>query len=156
MRLALDHDDVKSGFAVGKAAALADWAFRKERREGDRLVAAVRALKWQRENPERAKAIARKYDAKPDVRARVAQAQKRRRVERHRAEGRVFACQLPGCGAQFCRVPGVRGMGLHPRFCTPGHYVTIRKRQKADPAKRRACSTCGERGHNRRRCTRGA
>ena len=47
MRLALDHDDVKSGFAVGKAAALADWAFRKERREGDRLVAAVRALKWQ-------------------------------------------------------------------------------------------------------------
>ena len=156
MKLDLEYDDIKTGFAVGRAARMADWLFRKERREGDRLVALVRSLKWQHDNPERRRAIARKYAAKPDVRARQIQANKRRRHARHRAEGQVFTCQLEGCGAQFCRVPGVRGLGLHPRFCRPAHYVIWRTRQKADPAKRRACSLCGGKGHNRRRCPRGA
>ncbi len=154
MKLDLDHDDVKSGFAIGKVARMAEWLFRKERREGDKVVARVRSLKWQRENPERRRANANRYAAKPDVIARGLRLSKKRRAARHRADGKVFTCQLEGCGAQFCRVPGVRGMGMHPRFCTSSHYTVWRARQKADPAKRRTCSVCGGKGHNRRRCPR--
>jgi hypothetical protein len=137
MRLDLDYEDVKTGFAVGKAAAMAEWSFRRELREFEPFVNRLRVLKWQRENPDRKRAKGRRYAAKPVVRARGLAAQKRRRMERHRAEGKVFTCQLEGCGAQFCRVPGVRGMGMHPRFCRPGHYATWYSRQKANQAKRR-------------------
>lgn len=156
MRLALDHEDIKSGFSVGKAARMADWVFRREVREGEVVINRLRVLKWQRENPERKRANARRYAAKPAVAARGLAAGKRRRAERHRAEGKVFTCQLEGCGAQFCRLPGARGLGMHPRFCTPSHYATWYDRQKADPAKRRTCSVCGGKGHNRRRCPRAA
>lgn len=157
MRLHLDHNDIKTGFAVGKAAAIADWAFRKEVRDFAAVVNRLRALKWQRDNPKRRKANANRYAAKPDVVARSLELSRRRRAARHRAEGKVFTCQLEHCGAQFCRVPGMRGMGMHPRFCTPGHYATWYDRQhRGDPAKQRTCSVCGGKGHNRRGCARGA
>jgi hypothetical protein len=156
VKLDLDHDDIKSGFAVGKAARMADWAFRRELREGEVVINRLRALKWQRENPDKRRVNANRYAAKPDNAERSLKLARARRAARHRAEGQVFTCQLAHCGAQFCRVPGVRGMGLHPRFCTPGHYATWRKRQTADPAKQRPCSVCAEKGHNRRGCRRRA
>jgi hypothetical protein len=129
-RLDLDYEDMKSGFAVGKAAAMAEWSFRKELREFAPIVNRLRVLKWQRENPEKRRAKANRYAAKAANAERGLMLARKRRADRRRAEGQVFTCQLEGCGAQFCRVPGVRGMGLHPRFCRPGHYATWYSRQK--------------------------
>lgn len=129
-RLDLDYEDMKSGFAVGKAAAMAEWSFRKELREFAPIVNRLRVLKWQRENPEKRRANANRYAAKPGNVERSLRLARKRRADRRRAEGQVFTCQLEDCGAQFCRVPGVRGMGLHPRFCRAGHYATWYSRQK--------------------------
>jgi hypothetical protein len=150
----IDGEDMKSGYTVGKAAAIAEWQFRKEVRDFVPVVNRLRVAKWQRENPERRRANANRYAAKPSVRARMLELARKRTLERHRAEGKVFTCELEHCRAQFCRVPGVRGMGMHPRFCSAGHYQTWHSRQKrkASGGNLKTCTACGEKGHSRRGC----
>lgn len=152
-RLDLEYEDIKSGFAVGKAAAISDWAFRKEVRDFKVLVDRLRMSQWQRENPEKKAAKDRRWRRKPGVVAAILAKAKERRAARHRAEGKVFTCQLDYCGAQFCRVPGSRGPAMHPRFCRETHYQTWKKREKNKGAKdQKTCSVCGAKGHNRRGC----
>lgn len=45
--LELDYSE-RAGFLTGRAASLAEWAFRKEQREGDRLIATLYQRQWAR------------------------------------------------------------------------------------------------------------
>jgi len=189
----LEFEEVKTGFAVGKAAAMAEWSFRKEKRDFAVIVKRLlnkryfanprvavenrrRSRAWALANPGKRKVIANRYAAKPAVRQRQLAQQKARLAAKRRSEGKVFVCKLEGCGAEFCRLPGIRGMGMHPGFCMPTHYSQWYYRHKRTEAQRTEilkkqreqyaasldapkawrgvlhCSKCGGTGHNRRRC----
>lgn len=116
-RLAVDFNDLKTGFQSGRAARLSDWAFRKEQREFSRLVGILRARKWDRENPERKRELKRRWSARPDVKPKLVEHVKRWRHARARL--RVEVCACPGCDVQWCRVPFGRLRGnVRPRFCS--------------------------------------
>lgn len=109
----VDYEEMKSGFQSGKAAALADWSFRKEQREFAVLVNRLRALKWAKENPVRATARTRVYQAKPGVRQHMNAMQNKRRRAAWRAVERAVTCR--GCGVAFCPLPK---KGIARAFCT--------------------------------------
>lgn len=110
----VDYEDMKTGFQSGKAAALADWSFRKEQREFKVIVNRLRARKWAKENPARANANARVYQAKPGIRAKMNQAQNGRRRRVWLAAVPVVSCR--GCGVEFC--PAFPKRGKPRAFCT--------------------------------------
>lgn len=146
-----EHFTEKNGFLTGKSAAIADWQHRKEERAFGVLVNRLRVRKWQKENPERRRAIALRYARKPDVVVKQCAREKARRRQAFKANTPVHTCEQ--CGAQWCRVP-VKGRlprGMTPRFCGDACAQINRYRAKAAPSGKR-CSGCGETGHNRRRC----
>jgi hypothetical protein len=129
------------GFQVGKAAAIADWLHRKESAEFERLVARLRARNWVRkvyaEGGARLEDLRRKSRewvrraAKtPTGRARLARSKERRR-DRYRANAPVLTCQ--NCGAQWCRLPWLRGLAAHKRFCTESCRGKWKYRQRVGP-----------------------
>lgn len=62
-RLPVDFEDAESGYQVGRAAALSDWAFRKQQDRDRRLFAVLMNKRWEARNPERAAALHRKATA---------------------------------------------------------------------------------------------
>lgn len=101
-RMDLDYDDVKSGFMVGRAARMADWAFKKEQREFEVLVNRLRVKRWQKANPERVKANDRRWR----MLHRQVETARVKRWRHARTRGRVFTCASRECEVQWCRVPG--------------------------------------------------
>ena len=132
--LDVDYSE-RAGFLTGKAAALADWAHRKEAKAFAKLEASLRVRRWRQLEPEKAKDLNRRNDL-------------RRRARRHdeRVElrkGQVLTCGW--CGTQWCRIPRPK-MGPTPKFCSAEHGKLARyARDRKDPAKRadaveRACA----------------
>lgn len=116
-RIDLDYADASSGMLVGRWARIADWAFRKEQRETEALIQRMRVRKWALDNPERRRANARRFAAKPGVMTRYNEAKRRRREEAWRKLARVFICAE--CSIQWCRVPwGRKHGGPTPKFCS--------------------------------------
>lgn len=154
----LDFEDVKSGFAVGRAAAISDWQFRKEVRDGEKQIAVLRAKKWAKEHPEQRKANVLRYIHKPAVKARQLKQQKARRWARICRERGVFTCEWKRCGAQFCQVPWC-AKGPPPRYCSDSHSsMAYAARRTPSRLSNRpyTCGICGETGHSRRSCSAGA
>lgn len=91
--------------------------------------ASLRAVKWNREHPERRREIANRYARKPEVVERHSKASTRRRRAQRQArrlagQAEVYRCQ--GCGAEWCPAPWTRGMAGRGQFCTE----TCRQRQR--------------------------
>lgn len=117
MKLALDHNDIKHGFMVGRAARMADWAFKREQEEFERTLSVLRAKKWRKENPERARKNARTYAKRHAVKLVVHV--RRWRHRRARKAATVYTCRNPECGVQWCRVPFGRPNGNNrPTYCS--------------------------------------
>lgn len=111
---AVDFEEMKSGFQAPRAAALADWAFRKDKREFAVLVNRLRARKWAKDNP--ARANARSVRWQKANRPKVNRAQNRRRFKKWAARaGAGVSCAE--CGVLFCEARPRRGKAR--RFCTP-------------------------------------
>lgn len=140
MRLDLDYEDMKSGFAVGKAAAIADWQFRKEQNDGDfkHLVWRLQAKKywaakpserkarifgyrrrWALEHPEQVKASAAKARKKlrgdPRKRAKELADKRARHAEKSQARraATVYTCAV--CEVQWCQLGRIPARP--PKYC---------------------------------------
>lgn len=129
MNLDLDFEDRQTGMLIGRAAAMADWSFRRDQRDFAKLVAVLRAKKWAQENPEQRKAIANRYAAKPEARAQALQLAKERRA---RKPIPVLVCSE--CAALFIKA-GRKG-GTVPKFCSTACYSRNRY-QRLTPGARR-------------------
>lgn len=103
----LDYSE-RAGFLTGKAAAMADWSFRKEARAFKAVVNRLRVAKWQRANVDRKRANARKYARKPEVKAAYNEAARARRAAK---PSEVIVCAE--CSQQFSRAR----KGPRPKFC---------------------------------------
>jgi len=91
----IDFNDLDTGFMIGRAAAMADWAFKKEQREFETLIANLRAANWRREHLERSRAIQKKYRSTPKAKARAKQLD-REDPERRRAKQRKYKASNKG------------------------------------------------------------
>jgi len=76
-------------------------------REFATVVNRLRVLKWVRENRDKHNAKVRRYQAKPGVRKHLNELQNERRRKSYGTRVEVLACAE--CGAQWCKVPWVRG-----------------------------------------------
>lgn len=132
-RVAVDFNDLKTGFQSGKAAALSDWSFRKEQAEFEKVVNRLRARKWAKENPEQRREIALRYSRKPEVGDHQLALARQRRLERHRAKAEVFACVE--CRVEFCLVKPKAG-GRPRKYCTTACMLRERY-QRITPGARR-------------------
>lgn len=114
------------------------------------LVNRLRVKKWVKDNPEKRKAIANRYAAKPGVVARIVNLARQRRAARFRAEAKVITCDE--CGAQFCLVFPQRG-NRPRRFCDVNCTARAwqRKKRRDSGVKETGCRVCGGVGHNARR-----
>lgn len=140
------------GFLVGRAAALADWAHKKEKREFAKLVARLRALRWFRANRARAMANIRRWQAanrgkmnvynrswRASNRAAYRDGQRRRKLAalRRRAEAKVYACVI--CKAEWCRwIPPGSGIGMGARgfprrICSEACVRDDKRRRRGRP-----------------------
>lgn len=123
-----EHFAEAAGFMTGKTAALADWHFRKEQRGFERLVAVLRAVKWNRANPDRHRAHGRRYAAAHRAEQLAGQRDRRARRAMERA-ALPLTCQ--GCGAEFCRLPATgKGRGPAPAYCTNNCRQRTRYRER--------------------------
>lgn len=107
----------------------------------ERKIAVLRAVKWQRENPERRKAIANRYARKPENAKHSIDLARERRHRARREAAEVITCATADCGAQFCLVPWAKRCGLPPRFCSVACQARHRYRElhpDAKPRRRRA------------------
>ncbi len=159
-------------FLIGRQHNLADWHFRKDNAAFEKLVATLRAVKWNREHLSRRRAHSLKW-AKDNAATLLAQAKSRRARRALQRAAAVITCQ--GCAAEFCRVPPKgKGRGKTPTWCTPAclqraHYAADKVKfiaraerqrqgridaglcvfcpvddvQPADP-RRRACRDCAD------------
>lgn len=112
-------------------AADAGWSFRRLPKLTDekfaRMLNTLKAVKWNREHPERRREIALKYAMRPEVKARYLAQAKARRAARP-PEALVCA----ECGKEFLRAR----KGPRPKFC--GHACQSRARyQRQTPGARR-------------------
>lgn len=104
----VDYDEMKNGFQSPKAAALADWSFRKEEREFKRLVSRLAAKKWYHDHKgdegyeaRRQRNIAQGAAWTKANRALCNERQNRRRREEWEARaGKGITCD--DCGVWFC------------------------------------------------------
>jgi hypothetical protein len=140
-RLALDFEDVKTGFQTGKAAALSEWAFRKEQAEFEVLVNRLRVKKWAKEHPERRRAIGlRYYHESPGAKQRQLARARRRRREQQRASAPVIVCAE--CRVEFCCAKLQRG-GKPRKYCTVA-CMQRERYQRITPGARRVKRTGGQ------------
>lgn len=110
----LDYSE-RQGFLVGKAARLADWRFRKEKKEFARL---VRNIQQSKRLP---------YHKAWKARWRLA---------KHRANPPVHACRT--CAVEFCTV---RPTEAPPKYCSNG-CLLMGRRQRRVIAQDQTCA-CG-------------
>jgi hypothetical protein len=128
-KLEIDRDDEGEfrGFAVGKEAALRDWAFRKQQKADEKLFQQLydkkrnkdprrkadglkRAAKHREAHPEETKArwdhLRKNYSADPT-----------KILARRRAatRGKVLTCP---CGTSWCPVPGSGQKNFNRRYCS--------------------------------------
>lgn len=153
-------DDWLDGMLVGRAAALSDWAFRKEQREFAQIVQRlqnrnyarrIRALpagSRQRENLRaQQKKAAQKYNASVAGQAvKQAWQNRTRRAKAAKRPRKVSECR--NCGAHLV---------AHPIAKIPRAYCNSACRQRwaltqRGRSPRHKCSLCGESGHNRLTC----
>ena len=146
----LDYSE-RAGFLTGKAAAIADWQHRKAKENDQKLYAVLRARRWVKNNPERARENNRKADAKKYAR--------RREENAALIRGHVLTCAR--CGTQWCRIPmGKKTSGTTPKYCPNGCMrKAINERAYADPERRaaaiaRACKWQKENAEKHREHTR--
>lgn len=120
----------RSGFMTGKAAAIADWQHRKTKQADQKLYAVLRARRWYKNNPERARENNKKADAKKYAR--------RREENAALVRGHVLTCAR--CGTQWCRIPmGKKTSGTIPKYCPNGCLKkAMNERAYADPERRAA------------------
>lgn len=129
----------RAGFLTGKAAAMADWAHRKDAKAFEKLVNVLRVKKWQKANVLHVRAVRRDYVKRPERKLLRAEKAKRRRIQAWEPDATVLTCRH--CGTQWCRVvprvvAGVRGRGPGPvpEFCTEAHARRFRYEQnRRDP-----------------------
>lgn len=95
----------------------------------ERLAAVVRAVRWNREHPERRREIANAYARKPEARARANELARQRRARKPRP---VLACLE--CGARF--VKRGRPGGTVPEFCRDACRQRYRYQQRTPGARR--------------------
>lgn len=157
----------RAGFLTGRAAAMADWAFRKEQREGDKLIARLYQRHWarreRRRHPERVRARLQRWrDANREhVRAleRTRRAKRRRPVvivckecgKREERRRRAAYCSAKCRGKRIwqarakARNRGIRNMGIREQLLAiiraePG--LTLREiHARAPGAKYGSCAT---------------
>lgn len=130
-RLPLDFEEVRGGMLVGRAAALAEWQWQREKRDFRRLVKNLTHYAWCRSHRELRREIANAYRRKPEVSARLAARKRRVRLAQYKDAPPVFTCR--NCGAQFSHVPWRRMGGPVPHFCDNlcwQRYEHPRKRRK--------------------------
>lgn len=111
-RIALEHDDLAFGYAIGKAHALAEWQHRREKREFAKLCARFKFAKWYRE----VKAEGGDRWERLLERSRAQTREKNRKRDEAKAEAfDRTPRQCPGCPAVF--VPEFRA-GPPRVYCT--------------------------------------
>jgi len=118
----------------GKEQRLREWAARKEDRDFRRLCDRLYQRKWLRRvmaldasDPRKAKLLARKRAYKARNRDRLHAQQRARRIARRRAVPMLRTC--PGCGAQWCRLPGLEG--AKRTWCSTACYQADRYKRDA-------------------------
>lgn len=148
------------GFLVGKAAALADWSFKKEKKEFGKLVNRLRAKKWAKENREHVNAYHRERNKLPKMKAARSIWKKRRRIRNHRKNAPVIVCENAACGAAFCRIRPWKGQ--KPRYCSNACRLTTKVRRRREQrsvscpcgramsGKRERCRWCAQRARRER------
>lgn len=147
----LDIGDLVEGYQIGRTQRIADWQFRKEKRDFAKLCRSLKHRRWRKaihaEGGERqAKRNAANRRQKEKERARAHEA--------HRAAGAVTTC--PSCGAAWCLLPGMHGR--HLVWCSEeckraGKRTALNARyRKHAKGRDTKCGLCRERGHNRRSC----
>lgn len=137
MDLDLDYEERTTGMLIGRQAALADWRFKKEQREFEKQIKSLRAVKWNREHPERRKEIANRYARKPEVVAHqtaASTARKRRLRQKKRLTNGAPVYRCRECGAEWCRTPWVRGPP--GEFCTEACRQRFRYQERTPGARR--------------------
>lgn len=147
------------GMLVGKDAALADWRFKKENEEFERLCATLRAKKWAKENLERARELRRKNGKKPATMAYRATWKREKRLKAHRALPPI-ACLH--CAAAFCVIrPMVR---RRPVYCSPSCVLAARRQRRPKATcpcgapmtgRRERCRKCAQLARREREASRG-
>lgn len=125
--LDLDFNEIESGMMSGKAAAIADWRFRKEARDFNRQIACLRASKWNREHPERRREIMKAHNAKPERRAAQNECHRRRRAAKPRE---TFVCAECGQTKERAR------KGPPPKFCGSACYQRAAYQARTPGARR--------------------
>lgn len=136
----IDIGDLQEGFQVGKSIALAEWSFRKEQRDFEKLVDRLRSRKWWRtvkaeggERYEKKKAQLRAQNKKTARRKKLNELQQERRLAAFRARGEMVTCP---CGATW---PKPRCVGQQRKYCSPkcARRAYRQKHKEALKAKRR-------------------
>lgn len=180
MKLAIDHDDLAHGFAIGKAHAIAEWAHRREQREFAALCKRLGVARWYR----RVKAAGgEQWDrmlAAWRVHNRRASA-KRSAAKRAAFDRTLALATCPTCGDPFVRTwgPGRRAE-VCSKACRPSRsrlYLAAAQRayhrakvlavrqpmvcpgcgielpavdERGAPSRRRSCSSACKQRANRR------
>jgi hypothetical protein len=122
--LHIDHGDLKHGFAIGKAHKLAEWSFRKDEREFEKLCNRLRAAKWWREM--KAEGGERWQRAV----ARYSKTNAERRGEKLAAfEARIVVHECPCCGERF--LPAFQP-GMPRKWCSRSCSLKGWKRENAE------------------------
>lgn len=104
-----DEDgQLQPGFQVGRAAALAEWEFRKQLREDRKLFARLYSRNWARRlrerDPERAREYCRKWRRENPERSREVERERMRR--KRRAWAKLNPCTCEECGATWLPCDG--------------------------------------------------
>lgn len=117
------------GFQVGRAAALADWHFRKEQKAFRKLCRLLYLRSYVEAHREQRRDICRRYANKADVKAR---ANERARARRARKPRPVLVCKE--CEARFTKRgrPG----GTVPEFCRDACRQRYRYQERTPGARR--------------------
>lgn len=125
----IDYSE-RAGFLTGKSAAIAEWLHKRDKRAFAKQCDVLRADRWRRNNPERAKANNEKASKKKFAR--------RREENAELVRGHVLTCAR--CGTQWCRLPlGKRTSGTTPKYCPNGCLrKAMNERAYADQVRRAA------------------
>ncbi len=145
-------NDLRDGFLVGKQARISEWSAKKEKQQTDKLVATLRATKWNRAHPDRKRQLAR------ECHRRHKDEYNARKRDHDRKAPRTRACDW--CGQPY-ELPYPHPRGGIKRTCSAAcrHELDNANARREQAAKRSAagrrvtaCTRCGEPGHNRRTC----
>jgi hypothetical protein len=153
----VDDEGRADGFLVGREAALADWADRKESRAFEALAHRLYVRKWVRKvTAERGSSYAKLRAAQKrhrdtdEYRESAAAYERNRRREKYKRNPIVCVCIE--CGSSWCLL--FRDAMRPAEFCSVSCGHAHRRRRRVGPSKR-ACSKCGAVGHARQRCPSG-